>query len=140
MNMGKLEALRWALFIPASISGFYLAPIAMMFAQTFVDSLCPEQYVYVGDVEYCIYPTWVNTILTAVGGALAAFLVVFMGSITAPGYSRLVPYVLFSGGAIIASYMIAGMGKSTVEYLVLGLSTFGTGILTATLLSKRCGG
>ena len=138
--MSKLEALRWLLFIPASVAGFYLALTAMIFAQTFVDSLCPEQYVIVGDEDYCIYPRWVDILMIAVGGALAAFLVVFVGSVTAPGYKRHVPYMLFAGGAVIASYMIAGMGKSTVEYLVLGLSTFGAGILTPVLLSKRCSG
>jgi len=137
--MSKLEALRWLLFIPASVAGFYLVLIVMMVAQTYVESLCPEQYVFVGDIEYCIYPSWVNTLLTAVGGALTAFLVVFMGSIIAPGYKRLMPYLLFVGGAIIASYMIALIGKSIVEYLVLGLSTFGVGILTAVLLAKRYG-
>jgi len=138
--MSKLEGLRWLLFIPASVAGFYLALIVMVIARTFLDSVCPEQYVYVGDEEYCIYPSWVNTLIIAVGGALAAFLVVFMGFITAPGYKRIVPYVLFTGGAIIATYMIAGMGKSIVEYLVLVLFTFGSGILTAVFLSKRCDG
>ena len=135
--MSKSETMRWILFIPASIVGFYLALLIMILVQTSVESMCPEQYIFIGEREYCIYPSWVNTALISIGGALAAFLVVLLGSLVAPGYKNVVPYVLFIGGAIIASYMIAVLADSVVEYLMIGVSTFSVGIITAVLFSKR---
>lgn len=137
--MSKLEVLRWLLVIPASAAGFYLALFIMVLVRTFVDSLCPEQYVYAGDEEYCIYPSWASTLINAFGGSLAAYMVVFLGAITAPAYKRIVPYAIFSAGAIIAVYMISYMGESMIDYLILGLFTLGSGILTAVSLSNRYG-
>ena len=135
--MSKLEILRWFLFIPGSIAGFYLALIIMITILTSVESLCPVQYIFVGEVEYCLYPKWVYTLLEAVGGALAAFLVVFIGSIVAPGYKHIVPYLLFLGGAVVAFYWISSMGDSVLEYLILGISTLLAGIATAVMCVRR---
>lgn len=87
-EMSKFETLRWILFIPASFAGFCLALVVMIAVQTFLDARCPAEYVVMGDAEYCISPDWVNTVMTSVAGALAAFLVVFFGSIVAPGQGR----------------------------------------------------
>ena len=135
--MSKVEILRWLLFIPASFAGFFLALLVMIFVQTSVEFMCPEEYVVFGEAEYCVYPAWANIVLTSIKGALAAFLVVLFGTLVAPSHKRHVPYVLVIGGAAITYPVIAQSGDLFAESFLVLLLTYGSGILTAGWLSKR---
>jgi hypothetical protein len=109
-----LRVIRWFLVVPISVAAWYFALVVGLVLLTIAHRLCPAEQVVSG---MCVAPWFpvATRAAVSVGAALAAVLVMYACTFTAPTHRRLVAIVTFVAGAFVAVWM----GGTTGEYYAI---------------------
>ena len=121
---GIIAALRWVAVIPAALLGWYLALVIGLSLRSLATSLCPPQDMISDACAADWFPP-VEDGIFIVTAALAALLVMRLGTATCPNHKRgvaLVVFVIGAAGAMMIGYALS-IWLPPLAALVSGLLT-----------------
>jgi len=118
--------------IPAAVAGWWLVVVVAIALHGFVFSFCAPADVVSGA---CVAPWFLRfeTALLYSSVALSAILVVLVPTVLAPAYRRLVAWVAYASGAIVALAIEA----LPIQMIVALVSGFIAASLVSTLYARR---
>ncbi len=131
-----MKYIRWLLIVPISIVSFYFPLLLMMLIYSLLSDWCPWGEPISG---LCPMPLGIHISLICVGAALAAALIVVLGSFTAPTYRARVAWILYACGSVVALFMAYPIWQLDELYPLL--SALLSGFVSARFISRshsRC--
>lgn len=125
-----MKVIRWILVPVTCILAWHLAVVLGLFLLRFAESFCPEEQMV---SEMCTAPWWrtLEKGIFCFSTGMAAILVVAVGFFIAPGVRKLVVWIVFALGSIVALWM--AVASATWAECV---SAVGAGLLTSLLLAR----
>ena len=127
-----ISIVRWLLVVPAGVAGWYLVFFLSLFLFSLVDQACPPTP---QKNSACMFgpDLTMQEVVIIIGASVSAIPVVLFSALTAPCHKKVICWVAYSAGLIVAYWFYSNNPPFLPHFL--GAAT--CGLLAAVLFHRR---